>query len=266
MKRHFLGLLLLSLTITALGQQTQAPIQHKEITIESLFMGEMGAMMAAPQDMQWSPDGTKVAYVQQDKTGEGQSLYYFDPATGRSAVLVASEKLAALKPPTPTKAQDDRQKDNRARYGVAAYHWSPDSKSLLFDVNGHLWLYDLQTGVPLQLTETEETNVDPKFSPDARYITFVRDHNLFLRSTGQGHEQQLTKDTDKDILNGEVDWLYEEELGVRSNYFWSPDSKQILFSSRMRSRSQLTRLWIGSRRTQRPTSSNIRRREIRTHK
>ena len=229
MKRHFLGLLLLSLTITALGQQTQAPIQHKEITIESLFMGEMGAMMAAPQDMQWSPDGTKVAYVQQDKTGEGQSLYYFDPATGRSAVLVASEKLAALKPPTPTKAQDDRQKDNRARYGVAAYHWSPDSKSLLFDVNGHLWLYDLQTGVPLQLTETEETNVDPKFSPDARYITFVRDHNLFLRSTGQGHEQQLTKDTDKDILNGEVDWLYEEELGVRSNYFWSPDSKQILF-------------------------------------
>ena len=108
-------------------------------------------------------------------------------------MLVASEKLAALKPPTPTKAQDDRQKDNRARYGVAAYHWSPDSKSLLFDVNGHLWLYDLQTGVPLQLTETEETNVDPKFSPDAKYITFVRDHNLFLRSTGQGHEQQLTR-------------------------------------------------------------------------
>ena len=28
------------------------------------------------------------------------------------------------------------------------------------------------------------------------------------------------------IINGEVDWVYEEELDVRSNYFWSPDSKR----------------------------------------
>ncbi len=31
------------------------------------------------------------------------------------------------------------------------------------------------------------------------------------------------------ILNGEVDWVYEEELDVRSNYFWSPDSKRIAY-------------------------------------
>jgi dipeptidyl-peptidase-4 len=30
-------------------------------------------------------------------------------------------------------------------------------------------------------------------------------------------------------LNGEVDWVYAEELDVRSNYFWSPDSKRIVF-------------------------------------
>ena len=46
--------------------------------------------------------------------------------------------------------------------------------------------FDLQSGTGTQLTETEETNIDPKFSPDAKYITFVRDHNLFLRSTGRG--------------------------------------------------------------------------------
>ena len=28
------------------------------------------------------------------------------------------------------------------------------------------------------------------------------------------------------ILNGEVDWIYLEELEARSNYFWSPDSKK----------------------------------------
>ena len=31
------------------------------------------------------------------------------------------------------------------------------------------------------------------------------------------------------LLNGEVDWVYEEELYSRSNYFWSPDGKQIVF-------------------------------------
>ena len=31
------------------------------------------------------------------------------------------------------------------------------------------------------------------------------------------------------ILNGEVDWVYEEELDARSNYFWSPDSKNIAY-------------------------------------
>ena len=31
------------------------------------------------------------------------------------------------------------------------------------------------------------------------------------------------------ILNGEVDWVYQEELDTKSNYFWSPDSKSLAF-------------------------------------
>jgi dipeptidyl-peptidase-4 len=31
------------------------------------------------------------------------------------------------------------------------------------------------------------------------------------------------------VLNGEVDWVYEEELDVRSNYFWSPDSTRLAY-------------------------------------
>jgi dipeptidyl-peptidase-4 len=31
------------------------------------------------------------------------------------------------------------------------------------------------------------------------------------------------------VINGEVDWVYEEELDVRSNYFWSPDSKNLAY-------------------------------------
>jgi len=43
------------------------------------------------------------------------------------------------------------------------------------------------------------------------------------------NEKQLTKDTDGNLLNGEVDWVYAEELDVRSNYSWSPEGSQIVF-------------------------------------
>ena len=50
-----------------------------------------------------------------------------------------------------------------------------------------------------------------------------------MHPVGHDSERQLTKDGSETLLNGEVDWVYEEELYSRSNYFWSPDGKQIVF-------------------------------------
>ena len=41
--------------------------------------------------------------------------------------------------------------------------------------------------------------------------------------------KSLTPAPDAATLNGEVDWIYLEELEARSNYFWSPDSKQMAY-------------------------------------
>ena len=45
----------------------------------------------------------------------------------------------------------------------------------------------------------------------------------------ESDEKQLTRDTADDLFNGDIDWVYAEELAVRSNYFWSPNSKDIVF-------------------------------------
>jgi dipeptidyl-peptidase-4 len=122
----------------------------------------------------------------------------------------------------------EREKERRTRYSVAQYYWAPDSKHLLFDALGQLWLYRLDTGTAVQITSSPERAGDPRFSPDGSHIAFIRKHNLFVARDG-GSLRQLTHDTEDDILNGEVDWVYAEELDARHHYFWSPDSRQILF-------------------------------------
>ena len=54
-------------------------------------------------------------------------------------------------------------------------------------------------------------------------------HNLYVSPINGKGEKALTKDTAEDLFNGDIDWVYAEELAVRSNYFWSPDSKEIVF-------------------------------------
>jgi dipeptidyl-peptidase-4 len=207
---------------------SQEPQTKKELTIEEMFKPG-GILGRGPEDVKWSPDGSKVSFVQRDDSGQHGALYYVDVATaGKPAVLVASEKLASLAPPT-SAIKDERKKEAAQRYSIGAYHWSPDSRKLLFDSMGQLWLYSLDSGTAVQITGSSDAAVDPKFSPDGSRISYVRRHNLYAQPLDGGHERALTKDGDDNLLNGEVDWIYEEELYTRSNYFWSPDGRQIAF-------------------------------------
>jgi dipeptidyl-peptidase-4 len=207
---------------------THQPQPGKELTIEDIYRPG-GVLGRGPEAMQWSPDGSKVSFVQRDDSGDHGALYYVDVSNGKPAVLVASEKLASLVPST-NAIKDERKKEAAQRYSIAAYQWTPDSKKLLFDSMGQLWLYTVDNGTAVQITSNTDPTSDPKFSPDGSRISYLRKHNLYVRHVGgEGGERTLTKDGDDNLLNGEVDWVYEEELFSRSNYFWSPDGKHIVY-------------------------------------
>ena len=197
------------------------------LTIEGIF-AEGGITGRGPETIKWSPDNTKFSFIQRDDSGEHGELWYVDAATGEEKVLVSEVKLAALAPPI-NKIQDEREKERITRYHVASYLWAPDSKHLLFDSQGQLWIYSVDTGTAVQFTSSPDPGLDPKFSPDGSRVAYVRTHNLYVRPVSGKDEKQLTKDKDENLLNGEVDWVYAEELSVRSNYFWSPDGDNIVF-------------------------------------
>ncbi len=227
MKARFAAFLLFALCSSLLHAQTDAPSGQQQLTIDDMFKPG-GILGRGPENVQWSPDGTKVSYVQRNDSGEQGELYYIDAATGKSAVLVATSKLASLAPPT-SAIKDERKKEAAQRYSIAAYHWAPDSKHLLFDSMGQLWLYSLDNGTAVQLTSSTDESADPKFSPDGDRISYVRNHNLYVHTVNGGADRRITRDGSDNLLNGEVDWVYEEELYSRSNYFWSPNGKQFVF-------------------------------------
>jgi dipeptidyl-peptidase-4 len=204
------------MTLTGAGQ---GPI--KALSVEDIFAH--GPLIGTPpRGLSWSPDSKHLTYL------DGGELIDMDPGSGKPHVLVSRAKLATLAGSKAT----EQERDHRDRYKMANYLWAPDSKHLLFDSNGRLWIYDLSNGTGIEIGFTgQAAGEDPKFSPDGESVSFVRNHGLavvHLRNPGTP-TFMVANSPAPNVLNGEVDWVYEEELETRSNYFWSPDSKNLAF-------------------------------------
>ena len=158
--------------------------------------------------------------------GQPGDIVQIDAATGKPSVLASIAQLSQLS----SAEINEKDADHRSRYGMSAYIWAGDSKHLLLDQGGRLWLYDIAAGTGSLVVDTGAgSGDDPKFSPDARSVSYLRNHNLYVHPIAGGSETALTADTDPRLLNGEVDWVYLEELDVRSHYFWAPDSSAIAY-------------------------------------
>ena len=200
------------------GRTQAAP---KQLTVEAIY-GHGSLAGAAPGELTWSPDGKHLTYL------DGGELIDLDPGSGKPHALVSRAKLNALAGAAGT----EQDRDHRDRYKMASYLWAPDSRHLLFDSNGRLWIYDLSNGTGLEMGFTGEgSGDDPKFSPNGKFISFVRNHSLAVVPLQEmGTPMTVVAPApNPNTTMGEVDWVYEEELETRSNYFWSPDSKNLAF-------------------------------------
>lgn len=213
MKR--IALFILLTTISAHAQ--------KAWTVEDIFK-DGGPTGTPPRNIEWSPDGQLLTFLAPDNTvGKAGDLLALDTTTNKISILATAEKLTSA-------TISEKDKDHRARYGMPSYTWAADSKHLILDSAGVISLYDVASQTATRIVDTHNgSGDDPKFSPDAKSISYLRDHNLFVADVKSGREDNLTRTNSDSLLNGEVDWVYLEELEVRSNYFWSPDSQHIAY-------------------------------------
>jgi dipeptidyl-peptidase-4 len=203
-------------TLSLAGQQPAKPL-----TVDAIY-GHGPLIGMQPEGLAWSPDGKHLTFMVAGELSE------MEPGSDDAYVIVNRARLASFS----GAGASEQDRDHRERYKMASYLWAPDSARLLFDMTGHLWLYDLHTRAGVEVASTgEASGDDPKFSPDGNSISFIREHGLaVVRLKDPVTPMTMVAPAPvKTTLNGEVDWVYEEELDVRSNYFWSPDSKQLAY-------------------------------------
>ena len=113
--------------------------------------------------------------------------------------------------------------------------WSPDHTAVVLNISNDLYLFGAGPagdGRVRRLTRDPDEESMASFSPDGTMVAFVRDHDLVVVNVGQRREWALTRGGGPDLLNGELDWVYQEEIYGRGNFkgfWWSPDSKRVAY-------------------------------------
>jgi Tol biopolymer transport system component len=94
---------------------------------------------------------------------------------------------------------------------------SPDEKSIVFNALGYLWVKNLPNGKPKRLTNGEDFEFEPTYSPDGKTITYVtwNDGNL-------GAIYSIP-------ISGGTPIKLTDEKGIYRNPHYSPDGKLLTF-------------------------------------
>ncbi len=214
---------LLSLSLTALSQQ-------KLLTIDDIFdPAKRVNFNGTTPTVRWLKDGNHYLLVNDSSRRDVPRMQKVNAATGEAMPFFDAAKMQAAFAALPgITAENARQLANRSNYNL-----NPSQTAVLINWSNDLFYYEFGSDRAIRLTSNPEEELSEEFSPDGRMVSFVRENNLYVEDLSmQRRERALTRDGSAKILNGRLDWVYQEELYGRGNYgayWWSPDSTSIAF-------------------------------------
>ena len=215
-----------SLPIVATAQTTQEAAENGRLTIDEIFdPAERIRVGALPRIARWLDDDF---YLERAARSDGGPLLKVEATTGARAPFI---DVTAMKTALENLPSIDEAGATHMVW-QAEHLLSPTLDGIAVSHDDDLYYYDFTTQRAARLTNTLEREEEPSFSPDGSRIGFVRNHNLFAVDVDPPQEYALTTDGAPRVRNGQLDWVYQEEIygrGQFTGYWWSPDSTGIAY-------------------------------------
>ena len=225
---HRLFYFLAVMAFAALGAEESKEKPKPLLSLDRLY--GKPEFSAKSYGVKWLEAGQGYVRLEKSKAiKEARDIVRVDPATGNREVLVAAKALIP--------------EGEKKPLAVSGYTFTKDLAKVLIYTNtrrvwrvhsrGDYWVLDRTSGKLHQLggkEASEATLMFAKFSPaNSNHVAYVRDKNVYVEDLPTGRIEVLTKRSRDTVINGTFDWVYEEELGLRDGFRWSPDGKRIAY-------------------------------------
>ncbi len=224
MKHRFLtaALLILYGFLPAAGQD-------KVLSIDDVFdpVKKVNFSGTLP-NIRWMKDGKHYLLTNEASNKSVPRLQKVNALTGQATPLFDAARMQAAFSSLPGLSAAD-VKDIVSE---GSFDFNPTETAVLINFEDDLFYYELGSEKAIRVTGGPEEEVGETFSPDGRMIGFVRNNDMYVFDLATQKERRLTTDGGPKILNGRLDWVYQEELYGRGDfqaYWWSPDSTMLAY-------------------------------------
>ncbi len=211
------------------GEETKSSSQSetKPITIEWMVKESGKYDDHFPHHEKWSPEGHLLAYLISEST-EPPDLVVFDPAENATETILTPALLGQRIQKLDQATEDDSAEGEPKPSRIYNYEWLTN-ESFRVHADGRVFTYDRGEKSLEELVLPAGEKRHTRYSPDGKFIAFVRDYDLYAYDFEQRREIRLTRGGHERLRNGELDWVYPEELQIREGFYWSPDSRSIAY-------------------------------------
>ncbi len=195
---------------------------QNQLTLEDIFGSDKfnGKTISS---IQWRPDGEAFTFTKRNEDSGLLDIYEHSVVTGENTLMIAGNDLQY----------------NGELIQMSSYQWTEGGKYILLagpvtqiyrrSSQAPYYLYEVATKKLTALANGDDNLRNVKLSPDGEKVGYVQEYNIYVVDLASGKKKAITKDGNENILNGEPDWVYEEEFSLADAWHWSPDGSKIAF-------------------------------------
>ncbi|MCB9262656.1 MAG: S9 family peptidase [Flavobacteriales bacterium] len=169
-------------------------------------------------------DGKTYCKIEQSAEGNTEVVQYNYETGAKTSVLIDGKAIAAA--------------NGLGKFAFGSFNLSEDETKALIPLETEgiyrhstqsiFYVWDKTTN---RLSKVSDKKIMyATFNPQANKVAYVLDNNLYVKDLVKNKTKQLTTDGAKNsIINGAVDWVYEEEFSMSRGFEWNADGTMIAY-------------------------------------